>query len=88
MYYFYFFSVLFVSCVSVKAPVSVTNQEIGSKTGEATGMVILGLFGDVDAGIVQAAKNGGITKISTVEFTVNPICLGIVTNFTCTVTGE
>jgi hypothetical protein len=38
--------------------VAVTNNPIGSKVGEVRAK---------DGGVYQAAKNGGITKISTVE---------------------
>jgi len=40
-----------------------------------------------DSGIQQAAKNGGITKISTVDFKVTDI-LGLYQTYTCTITGE
>jgi hypothetical protein len=39
-------------------PFKVTNNPIGSKVGEAE---------DSEGGILQAARNGGITKIATVD---------------------
>ena len=39
-------------------PFGVTNNPIGSKVGEAL---------DSEGGILQAAKNGGISKIATVD---------------------
>lgn len=48
----------FVGC-STYYPVAVTENPIGSKVGE-TSMN--------DGGILQAAKNGGITKIATVDY--------------------
>jgi drug/metabolite transporter (DMT)-like permease len=78
---------LLSSCASITAPVSISSHDIGSKTGVSTGKIYLGLFGTADAGIVKAAENGGITKISTVDFTYENL-LFIVTTFTCTVTGE
>jgi hypothetical protein len=51
------------SCVSPPAqnyydPFGVTNNPVGSKVGEAL---------DSEGGILQAAQNGGITKIATVD---------------------
>jgi hypothetical protein len=40
-----------------------------------------------DASIQEAAKNGGITKISTVDLQTNNI-LGIIVVYKCIVTGE
>jgi len=51
-----------VSCKSVPqnyyVPFGVTNNPVGSKVGEAL---------DSQGGILQAAQNGGITYISTVD---------------------
>jgi hypothetical protein len=79
----------FVGCTTLNAPVSVGGDgTIGSKTGQASGQIILNIFGDVDAGMVTAARNGGITRIRTVDFEVNTILLGVLTTYTTTVTGE
>jgi hypothetical protein len=40
------------------APFGVTNNAVGTKVGEAL---------DSEGGILQAAQNGGITKIATVD---------------------
>jgi hypothetical protein len=42
---------------------------------------------DVDASIVTAAQNGGITKISTVDYRQKNI-LGVIQKHECIVTGE
>ncbi|GHV44117.1 hypothetical protein AGMMS50268_39460 [Spirochaetia bacterium] len=80
-------AIALMGCPSVNQPVSATGNAIGSKTGQASGNIILGLFGDVDAGIVAAARAGGITKVSTVDFQTKSL-LGFVTTYTTTVTGE
>jgi len=79
--------VAFMGCPSVNLPQAAGNAAVGAKTGQASGSLILGLFGDVDAGMLAAAKNGGITKIATVDVKVQSI-LGIITTYTTTVTGE
>ena len=44
-----------------------TQNQMGSKRGEATAVSILGLVAVGDAGISAAAENGGITKVATVD---------------------
>ena len=83
-----FMALAFIGCASLNVPVALAGDgTIGSKTGQASGQIILGIFGDVDAGMVAAARNGGITRISTVDFKGSHI-LGIVFTYTTTVTGE
>lgn len=69
------------------APVTATASEAGSKTGEATVSSILGIIATGDASIATAAKNGGITKIKTVDYKSFNI-LGIYATYTVVVTGE
>lgn len=78
---------LVASC-SLTMPVNATSNAIGSKVGtaKATGFLYI-LFFDADASIQTAAKNGGITKISTVDIKFNNI-LGILTTYETIVTGE
>jgi hypothetical protein len=58
------------SC-SVSRPILVTDNP-SEKTGTASFDVILGIFRPMkgDLSIQTAAKNGGITKVSTVDFVV------------------
>ncbi len=83
----FFIATLFASC-SLTKPVSVSSNPIGSKTGKATGTCFLGYlcFG-ADASIQSAAKNGGISKVSTVDLKTTNL-LGIIVTYTCIVTGE
>lgn len=80
-------AMILASC-SITTPVAATSNPVGSKRGQATGTCYLSVlcFG-ADASIETAAKNGGITKISTVDITTKNI-LGIVVMYTTTVTGE
>lgn len=80
-------ALVMMGCPSITQPVAATGNPIGSKTGTASGQIILGAFGDANASMVEAARSAGITQISTVDFTVKSM-LGIVTTFTTTVTGE
>lgn len=75
------------ACYTIDGPVAATSNPVGTKVGEASGVIYLGMFGNVEAGIRDAAKNGGITEISTVDFRINNL-LGLITTFTTTVTGK
>jgi hypothetical protein len=55
----------FTSCTRVY-PVMVT-QAASIKTGKAEKQVWFGIYKDIDLGAAAAAKNGGITKIATVD---------------------
>jgi hypothetical protein len=73
-------------CFTLDAPVDATSNPVGEKVGESSGSLILGI-GNVDSSIRQAAANGGISEISTVDFEIRNI-LGVYQKFTTTVTGE
>jgi len=81
-----FAAIALMGCPSLNLPHSVGSASI-EKTGQSSGSLILGLFGNVDAGIATAAKNGGITKVATVDHEVKSI-LGFIVTYTTTVTGE
>jgi len=76
----------FSSC-SVTYPGIATSNPIGNKTGVAERTIVLGLaFGHTDIGVSTAAKNGKITKISTVDWGVTT---GLFTKtYRVVVTGE
>ena len=69
-------------------PVGATSNSIGTKVGraKATGYLQF-LFFNADASIQAAAKNGGITKISTVDLKQTNI-LGLIVTYETIVTGE
>ena len=80
-------AVALIGCTTVNLPAAAGGATVGAKTGQASGSIILGAFGTVDAGILKAARAGGITKIATVDVQVKQL-LGFVTTYTTTVTGE
>lgn len=78
---------MMASC-SLTLPVNATSNNVGNKVGtaKATGFLHI-LFFNADASIQSAAKNGGITKISTVDVKHTNI-LGLLTSYETIVTGE
>jgi hypothetical protein len=79
---------LTVGCATVTIPVVATTNPVGSKVGQSSGKIWLGVFGSADAGIQAAAKNGGITNISTVDLTSKLGILALWVEYEATVTGE
>ncbi len=79
---------LVLSSCSITLPLAATSNPVGSKVGTAKGTLYLGVFAfDEDASIKTAAKNGGITKISTVDVKYGNI-LGLIITYETIVTGE
>jgi len=80
-------TMLLTAC-ALTLPVNATGNPVGSKVGRATATGYLGvLFFNADASIQAAAKNGGITKISTVDLKRTSI-LDLVVTYETIVTGE
>ncbi|WP_439481663.1 TRL-like family protein [Cyclobacterium plantarum] len=81
-------AVTLMSGCALTLPVNATSNPVGSKVGTAKATGYLGvLFFDQDASIQRAAKNGGITRISTVDIKTSNV-LGIIITYETTVTGE
>ena len=79
---------VFLSSCALTLPVNATSNPVGQKVGTAKATGYLGvLFFDQDASIQTAAKNGGITRISTVDIKQTNI-LGLVVTFETIVTGQ
>ncbi len=76
------------SCASLNVPVAATSNEVGVLVGQSSGIIWLGIIGNVDAGIKAAAQDGKILHISTVDFEYKSVFLGLGSKFTCTVTGK
>lgn len=77
-----------MSSCSLTLPVNATSNPVGSKVGTAKATGYLGvLFFNADASIKSAAKNGGITKISTVDIKQGNI-LNLIVTYETIVTGE
>jgi hypothetical protein len=78
---------MMASC-AITLPVNATSNTVGSKVGTAKATVYFRVlsFGQ-DASIKKAAKDGGITKISTVDIKMTDL-LGLMQTYTTIVTGE
>ncbi|MCF8226348.1 MAG: TRL-like family protein [Bacteroidales bacterium] len=77
-----------MSSCALTLPVNATSNPVGNKVGTAKATGYLGyLFFDQDASIQTAAKNGGITKISTVDMKTTNI-LNLIVTYEVIVTGE
>lgn len=74
------------ACTSSR-PIAATSNPIGSKTGTSSQVVILGLMCFGDGSQITAAKNGGISKVSLVDFR-NTNFLYIYQRHTCVVNGD
>ncbi len=78
----------FLSSCALTLPVNATSNPVGSKVGTSKATGYLGvLFFNADASIRTAAKNGGITKISTVDIKYTSV-LNLVVTYETIVTGE
>ncbi len=65
------FAVFFMVSCSTMSPVAGASGKVGSKTGEASQAFWAGLPLKGEGGILQAAKNGGITRVGTVDLRVD-----------------
>ncbi|MCB8964877.1 MAG: hypothetical protein H6536_07565 [Bacteroidales bacterium] len=80
--------VAMMSSCALTLPVNATSNPVGNKVGTAKATGFLGvLFFNQDASIKTAAKNGGISKISTVDIKHTNV-LGIIVTYETVVTGE
>ncbi|MDO4949875.1 MAG: TRL domain-containing protein [Bacteroidales bacterium] len=77
---------MLASCSSTR-PITATSNPVGNKCGEASTTRILGLGGSDNIGINRAAKDGGITRISHVDYSTFSF-LGLYTKMTTRVYGE
>lgn len=77
---------LAISCTTFH-PVAI-DGDIGSKRGESTGHIICGLIFIGQGDILDAAKNGGITHVSTVDIRTTNILGGLYIKSTTIVSGE
>jgi hypothetical protein len=92
-------SVTLTSCAVVVSPLLATlytnvkfhtgdhNQTIGSKRGESCATNILGLIATGDASVVEAARQAGIQKVTSVDYSVSNV-LGLYATYCVIVTGE
>ncbi len=57
------------SCCTI-TPIAATSNPVGNRCGVAESTRFLGFGGNANVGINAAAKNGGITKISHVDWKI------------------
>ncbi len=77
------------SCYTSTTPIVAITKPVGNKCGEASSKRILFLFGDSgNMGLNKATKNGGVTKISHVDFVQKVYFGGLYTKSTTFVYGE
>lgn len=75
------------SCSLGVVPVAATSNDLGTKTGKSKSSYLFGLFPlNQGGGVAAAAREGGITKISTVDVQTKSYI--IVVDVVTTVTGE
>ena len=82
-----FAMVLLISSCSHISPLTATSNPVGKKVGTSKATFIFGICFGGDYSVQTAAKNGGITKISTVDVR-NYNALGVVVTRKVIVTGE
>ena len=72
----------------IKSPIAVGDKPVlTTKSGRAMSTSVLGIVATGDSSITTAARNGGITKISHVDYEVRNI-LGVIGEYTTVVYGE
>lgn len=79
------------SCATINSGAALTEKgPIGSKMGEAKSTIYLGMWSSEGEqnNIKKAAQNGGISKVSQVEYIDQSIFLGLIIKHTTRVYGE
>lgn len=79
---------LLISACTINRPISATSNPLGQKVGVYTQTSLFGFppIANKDAAIAKAAYNGGITKISTVDY--NTTWMLFVVKYETIVTGD
>lgn len=83
-------AVFFIAACSTVRPVAGATGMVGSKTGEAKQAFFASFPLKGEGGIMQAAKNGGITNVGTVDLKIDYPASPVIPYFivTTVVTGE
>jgi len=82
------FAVVLMGCPSLNIPLHLGDGTVGARTGQSSGTIILGFIGNVDAGMITAARNGSISTIGAVDFEVKSMLGTLMLTFTTTVSGN
>ena len=75
-------ALLAAACSTITLPVAVTGNPVGDKTGESTATAVIipyALYGSGSIGYADAAANGGITRIATIEKRIRRTPFGVTT---------
>ena len=80
--------VLLLSACTINRPVCATSNPLGAKVGvyKRTGILFFLPLSNTDAAIRKAAENGGITRISAVDYNITYFLF--FTEYRTIVTGE
>lgn len=77
------------SCITLNSGAAISsNSPVGPKMGEANTSIILGIISVGDNNLQRAAENGGIRKVSHVEYADKVILGGVYIKHTTRVWGE
>jgi drug/metabolite transporter (DMT)-like permease len=63
-------ALLAAACSTITLPVAITGNPVGDKTGESAAAAVITscfVYGSGSIGYADAAANGGITRIATIE---------------------
>lgn len=71
----------------VKLPAAASSNTVAAKVGRSYCKSYLGVVAIGDASVETAKKNGGITKVTSVDWKAKSV-LGLVGEYECTVYGE
>jgi hypothetical protein len=63
-----FLGITLSGCATIVEPGMATGNPIGEKTGKSSYTTIFGIAFNYDRGVAEAAKNGNIDKIATVDY--------------------
>ncbi len=80
--------VIMTSCVTITSPVMTTEAETGTgdKVGKSSYTTVLGIAFDRSRSLAEAAEDGNIDRISTVDLEIDPGLFS--TTYTTIVTGK
>lgn len=74
------------SCATIVEPGMATGNPIGEKTGESSFTTVFGISLNYNRGVAEAAENGNIDRIATVDYKVETGLF--TTTYTTVVTGK
>jgi hypothetical protein len=76
------------ACSTITIPDDITDNPVGTKTGESNAILLGPFMLSGDISLATAAKNGGVTRIATVEQRLEAKLGGLWCKLTTIVTGN